>query len=243
MRARKSARASTLISSLAIVALAALLLYQFGLFMLVVWFNFQNPGSSAFMNATLTELRATDPKAELRQQWVPYDQISNSLKRAVIASEDANFTDHEGVEWDAIRKAWEYNLKQAQRGKSAMRGGSTITQQLAKNLFLSGSRSYLRKGQELILAYMIEAVMSKQRILELYLNVAQWGVNVFGAEAAARHYYRTGAARLSNAQAARLAAMLPNPSYYDSHRDTPYLRKRAGTIQARMRLVELPAAP
>src|SRR5690606_28885948 len=163
-----------------------------------------------------------------------------SLKRAVIASEDSNFANHGGVEWEAIRKAWEYNRKQEARGRSKRRGGSTITQQLAKNIFLSSERSYVRKGQELILAYMIELVMSKERILELYLNVAQWGRDVFGAEAAARHYYGTSAARLSQSQAARLAAMLPNPAYYDAHRGTSYLNARTNTIQRRMRLVEIP---
>jgi monofunctional biosynthetic peptidoglycan transglycosylase len=223
-----------------LLGVAAMLLYQFGLFVMVVWFNFQNPGSSAFMSATLTELRASDPNARLQQQWVPYSQISNTLKYAVIASEDANFIEHGGVEWEAIRKAWEYNLKQADLGKDRMRGGSTITQQLAKNLFLSNSRSYLRKGQELVLAYMIELVMSKERILELYLNLAQWGTDVFGAEAAARHYYRTSAARLSAYQAAQLASMLPNPDYYDEHRNTSYLRRHTQTIEKRMRQVDVP---
>lgn len=218
----------------------AVLLYQFGLFVMVIWISINNPSSSAFMKATLAELQASDPSARLEYQWVPYGQISSNLKRAVIASEDANFTDHEGVEWDAIRKAWKYNLQQAEHGKNKVRGGSTITQQLAKNLFLSGSRTYLRKGQELILAYMIEAVMSKQRILELYLNLAQWGTNTFGAQAAARHYYKTDAVRLNSYQAAQLAAMLPNPAYYDSHRNTAYLRSRTATIVKRMRQVEAP---
>src|SRR5690606_25150416 len=133
-----------------LLAIIAVLLYQFGLFVMVLWLSLRNPSSSAFMNHTMTELRAKDSKASIKYQWVPYDQISNHLKRAVIASEDARFTAHDGVEWDAIRKAWEYNRRQAERGKSKMRGGSTITQQLAKNMFLSGSRSYLRKGQELI---------------------------------------------------------------------------------------------
>jgi len=224
----------------ALLALFAFLLYQFGLFVMVVWLCFRNPGSSAFMEATLTELRAADPKARLSHQWMPYGQISSSLKRAVIAAEDANFIAHDGVEWEAIKKAWEYNLRQAEQGRSKLRGGSTITQQLAKNLFLSGSRSYWRKGQELILTYMIEAVMSKRRILELYLNLAQWGRDVFGAQAAARHYYRTDAARLGPSQAARLAAMLPNPAFYDERGATSYLRSRAATIQQRMRLVEIP---
>ncbi len=218
----------------------ALLLYQFSLFVMVLWISINNPSSSAFMKATLAELRASNPTAQLEHQWVPYAQISPHLKHAVIASEDSNFTDHDGVEWEAIRKAWEYNLRQAERGKSKLRGGSTITQQLAKNLFLSGSRTYLRKGQELILAYMIEAAMSKRRILELYLNLAQWGTHVFGAQAAAQHYFHTDASRLNSYQAAQLAAMLPNPDYYDSHRDTAYLRSRTATIQKRMRLVEAP---
>lgn len=218
----------------------AVLLYQFGLFVMVIWISINNPSSSAFMKATQAELQASNPSARIEFKWVPYGQISTNLKRAVIASEDANFIDHEGVEWDAIRKAWKYNLQQAERGKSKMRGGSTITQQLAKNLFLSGSRTYLRKGQELILAYMIEAIMSKQRILELYLNLAQWGTNTFGAQAAAQHYYKTDAARLNSYQAAQLAAMLPNPAYYDSHRNTTYLRSRTATIAKRLHQVEAP---
>jgi monofunctional biosynthetic peptidoglycan transglycosylase len=239
MTARKINKAKLIVATL-LLGFAALLLYQFGLLIMVIWLSVRSPGSSAFMNATLTELRASDPQARLEYQWVPYEKISTNLKRAVVASEDANFTDHEGIEWDAIRKAWEYNQKQADRGGSKVRGGSTITQQLAKNLFLSSSRSYWRKGQELILTYMIEFVMSKERILELYLNVAQWGKDVFGAEAAARHYYKTDAARLSQYQAATLAAMLPNPAYYDAHRSTSYLRSRAATIQKRMHMVEIP---
>ncbi|MGB6104771.1 MAG: monofunctional biosynthetic peptidoglycan transglycosylase [Pusillimonas sp.] len=219
---------------------AALLLYLFALFVMVLWLSVKNPGSSSFMKATLSELRASDPEASIKYQWVPYDQISNHLKRAVIASEDSNFVEHEGIEWDAIRKAWEYNRRQAEHGNSKRRGGSTITQQLAKNLFLSESRTYLRKGKELILAYMIELVMSKERILELYLNVAQWGTDVFGAEAAARHYFKTSAGRLGQQQSARLASMLPNPAYYDKHRNSSYLASRTGTIQKRMRLVTIP---
>ncbi|WP_459616850.1 monofunctional biosynthetic peptidoglycan transglycosylase [Bordetella sp. 2513F-2] len=227
-------------TGLAMAVFSLLILYQLWLFCLVVWYAYQDPGSSAIMRQELSRLREDDPDARLQYTWVPYDRISNSLKRAVVASEDANFTGHDGVEWDAIRKAWEYNQRQEELGRSARRGGSTITQQLAKNLFLSSSRSYIRKGQELVLAYMIEHVMSKRRILELYLNVAEWGNGVFGAEAAARHYFRTGAASLSTYQAARLAAMLPNPRYYDRHRNTGYLNSRAATIARRARLVEIP---
>lgn len=223
-----------------LVGVLALLLYQLGLLAMVIWFNFRNPGVTPVMRETLAALRAEDPKASLEHQWAPYEDISTSLKRAVIASEDSGFTEHDGIEWDAIRKAWKYNQRQAELGRDRRRGGSTITQQVAKNLFLSNDRNYLRKGQELILTYMIEAIMSKQRILELYLNIAQWGSRAFGAQAAARHYFRTDAHRLSNSQAARLAAMLPNPAYYDTHGVSSYLRSRASTTLARMRLVDIP---
>ncbi|OZI77466.1 monofunctional biosynthetic peptidoglycan transglycosylase [Bordetella genomosp. 12] len=220
--------------------LSLLLIYELAMFSMVVWYAYRDPGSSAIMRQELSRLRETNPKAELSYTWVPYDRINTSLKRAVIASEDANFTEHDGVEWDAIRKAWEYNHEQQAEGRSKLRGGSTITQQLAKNLFLSSSRSYLRKGQELVLTYMIEHVMPKERILELYLNVAEWGVGVFGAEAAARHYYGISAASLGASQSARLAAMLPNPRYYDKHRNTSYLNSRTATLLRRMRMVDIP---
>jgi len=181
-------------------------------------------------------MREKNPKAMLKQKWVPYERISNHLKRAVIASEDANFNEHEGVDWEALQKAYEKNT----RRHKVVGGGSTITQQLAKNLFLSGSRSYLRKGQEMIIAFMLETVMSKERILEIYLNVVEFGRGVFGAEAAARHYYRTSAASLGSAQAAKLAVMLPNPRYYDRHRDTSYLARRTGLIMNRMSSADLP---
>ncbi|CAB3693912.1 MAG: monofunctional biosynthetic peptidoglycan transglycosylase [Achromobacter pulmonis] len=224
-----------------LMALAcAVLLYQFWLFGLVVWYNYQNPGSSAIMREELARLRDGNPDFQLKYEWVPYDRINRSLKLAVVASEDSNFTEHDGVEWDAIRKAWEYNQKQEAAGRSKMRGGSTITQQLAKNLFLSSSRSYLRKGQELVLTYMIEHVMTKERILELYLNVAEWGTGVFGAQAAAKHYFNVPAANLGVSQSARLAAMLPNPRFYDSHRNSNYLNSRVYTLTRRMRLVDIP---
>lgn len=233
-------RLRTFIAGAALVGLGAVLLYQLGLFAMVLWFNFRNPANSAVMHETLTALRATSPKARLDYEWAPYARISSNLKLAVVASEDTGFTDHDGIEWDAIRKAWKYNQRQADLGRDKRRGGSTITQQLAKNLFLSNSRNYLRKGQELILTYMIELVMTKQRILELYLNIAQWGTQTFGAQAAARHYFRTDAAHLSSAQAAQLAAMLPNPEYYDKHGATRYLRGRIATVQQRMRQVAVP---
>lgn len=228
------------ISAGVMLLLCIAILYQLWLFCLVVWYAHRNPGSSSVMRQEMARLQEDNPKARLRYEWVDYDRISNTLKRAVVASEDANFTDHDGVEWDAMRKAWEYNQEQAELGRDRVRGGSTITQQVAKNLFLSGSRTYLRKGQELILAYMIEWVMPKRRILEIYLNIAEWGVGVFGAEAAAEHYYGTSAARLNAPQAARLAAMLPNPRYYDKRGVTAYLGRRISILQRRMQQVDIP---
>jgi monofunctional biosynthetic peptidoglycan transglycosylase len=216
--------------------LLAVLLLQLYFFLMVCWWTQFDPSSTSMMRQQLSALRDKNPKAQLEQVWVPYQRISNNLKRAVIASEDGNFLEHDGVDWDALEKAYERNNKR----HKVIGGGSTITQQLAKNLFLSGSRNYLRKGQELVIAYMLEGVMSKQRILEIYLNVVEFGSGVFGAEAAARHYYRTTAAALSPAQAARLAVMLPNPRYYDRHRDTSYLARRSAIIQRRMNAAELP---
>ncbi|MRV74547.1 monofunctional biosynthetic peptidoglycan transglycosylase [Duganella sp. FT92W] len=200
------------------------------------WWVDHNPTMTSFMREQQAALKEKNPNANIRQQWVPYNRISGNLKRAIIASEDANFSEHEGVDWDALQKAYEKNTKK----KKVVSGGSTITQQLAKNLFLSGSRSYLRKGQELIITYMLEALMDKERIFEIYLNVVEFGKGIFGAEAAARHYYGVSAANLGAAQAAKLAVMLPNPRYYDSHRDSSYLGRRTATILKRMGSAELP---
>jgi monofunctional glycosyltransferase len=214
----------------------AVLLIQLYFFLQVCWFTRFNPSSTSMQREQLAELRKTNPNAKLEKVWVPYSRISDNLKRAVIASEDANFTEHDGVDWDALESAY---LKNNKRHK-VVGGGSTITQQLAKNLFLSGSRSYLRKGQELVIAFMLESVMDKERILEIYLNSVEFGRGVFGAEAAARHYFHTTAASLNGTQAARLAVMLPNPRYYDKHRETSYLARRTSVIQRRMNFADLP---
>ena len=211
-------------------------LVQLYFFLMVCWYSQFNPRMTNMMSDQLAALREKNPKAELVQQWVPYNSISANLKRAVIASEDANFADHDGVDWEALQKAYERNNKK----HKVVGGGSTITQQLAKNLFLSGSRNYVRKGQELIIAFMLETMMSKERILELYLNVVEYGRGIFGAEAAARHYFHISAANLGSAQAAKLAVMLPNPRYYDRHRDTNYLARRTNLIVNRMSAAELP---
>ena len=219
----------------AVIALAVLL-YQLWLFLHVWWWVDHNPATSAFMETRLEVLQDKNPDAELRHQWVPYNRISPNLKRALIAAEDSKFLAHEGFDWEGIQKAYEKNIK---KGK-IVAGGSTISQQLAKNLFLSGSRTPWRKLEEAAITVMLEQMMSKRRILEIYMNVIEWGEGVFGAEAAARHYFRTSAANLSAAQAARLAAMVPNPRYYDKHREARGLQRRAAIILARMNQVAAP---
>ncbi|BBE51087.1 Biosynthetic peptidoglycan transglycosylase [Ferriphaselus amnicola] len=213
-----------------------LLVYQLWIFAHVWWWRDHNPSTSAFMEDRLEIMQNKNPDAELKHQWVPYAKISNNLKRALIVSEDAKFVDHEGFDWDGIEKAYEKNLK---KGK-IVAGGSTISQQLAKNLFLSGARSPFRKLEEAAITLMLENMMSKRRILEIYLNVIEWGNGVFGAEAAARHYYRSSAAQLGPEQAARLAAMVPNPRYYDKHREAKGLMKKTGIILSRMHQAEIP---
>ena len=188
------------------------------------------------MQARLATLQAKDPKAKLAHQWVGYDSISIQLKRAVVAAEDAKFVGHEGFDWEAISKAIEKNEKKGR----VVSGASTISQQLAKNLFLSGERSWLRKGQEAVITWMLESTLSKRRILELYLNFAEWGEGVFGAEAAARHHFGVNAAALSASQAAFLAAILPSPRRYAPGRITPYVAGRMDTILARMPAAQIP---
>lgn len=216
-----------------------------------------NPESTAFQRSEVYQLAIHTGALKWRQQWVPYAAVSDNLKRAVIASEDASFIEHDGVDMAALEKAWEKNSKAEQRaaqsaGRASIRpaapnvkppkivGGSTITQQLAKNLFLSGERTLLRKGQELVLTVLLETLLNKQRILEIYLNNVEWGEGVYGAEAAAQHYYRKPAAKLSAYEAARLAVMLPRPKYFETRVNSGYLASRAGTITARMGDVELP---
>jgi len=223
-----------------------------------------DPQSTAFQRSEAWRLLLADRPMAWQQQWLDREAIATQLKRAVIASEDAGFTEHSGVEWDALEKAWEKNIRsealaeraneRAARQEAARRnpapaapvraakvvGGSTITQQLAKNLFLGGERSLLRKAQELVIAWELEALLGKQRILEIYLNSVEWGEGVFGAEAAARRYFRTGAGSLSAGQAAHLAVLLPAPKRFEKRIGSPYVSGRAATIAARMGSVDLP---
>ena len=215
---------------------AAVLLVQGWFFAQVGWWVEHDPSTTAFMQTRLAELRDKEPKANLRQTWVGYGRISVHLKRAVVAAEDAKFVDHEGFDWEGIQKALEKNEKKGR----VVAGGSTISQQLAKNLLLSGSRSWPRKGQEAVITWMLESAMDKRRILEIYLNVAEWGVGVFGAEAAARHYFGVSAAALSAEQAAWLAAILPAPQRYDRNRGAPWIAKKAEILFSRMPGAQIP---
>jgi len=220
-----------------------------------------DPQSTSFQRSEIWRL-ALQGRLAWSQDWVDDHQLSANLKRAVIASEDAGFTEHSGVDWDALEAAWQKNQRaeaaaeqrnarlaqQAQRPGAKPRpvvvpkviGGSTISQQLAKNLFLSGERQVLRKAQELVLTMALEALLSKRRILEIYLNNVEWGEGVFGAQAAAQHYFKVDAARLSAPAAARLAVMLPAPKRFEKNPGSAYLSSRAATITARMGGVELP---
>ena len=213
-----------------------LLFYQGWIFAHVWWWVDHNPSTSAFMQDRLEVLQSKNPDAELQYKWVPYAKISDSLKQALIAAEDAKFVDHEGFDWEGIQKAYEKNLK---KGK-IVAGGSTISQQLAKNLFLSGKRTPWRKLEEATITVMLEKMMDKERIFEIYLNVIEWGNGVFGAEAAARHYYHVSAAQLTAPQAAKLAAMVPNPRYYDKHREAKGLLRKTDIIMGRMGDAEIP---
>ena len=226
-----------------------------------------DPRSTTFQRSEAWRLAIEPRDHAWRQQWVDYPAISTNLKRAVIAAEDSGFTEHSGVEWDALEKAWEKNERAdaaaAQAAERAQRrdagpgaktaaphrppraakvvvGGSTITQQLAKNVFLSGERNFLRKGQELILSYALEAILGKRRILEIYLNEVEWGEGVFGAEAAARRYFGVGAGALAAAQAAQLAVMLPAPKRFEKRPGSAYVVGRAATVAARMARVDVP---
>jgi monofunctional biosynthetic peptidoglycan transglycosylase len=218
---------------LALIGLAAA---QFW-FLAHVWFwADHNPESTAFMRARLEILREYDPNARIAQRWVPYSRIPGHLKHAVIAAEDDKFMGHSGFDWEAIEKAYEHNRQEGE----IVRGASTISQQLAKNLFLSGERAWWRKAQEAGITVMLEMLLTKRRILEIYLNVVEWGDGVYGAEAAARYHFGVPAGALSPAQCARLAAMLPSPRSYPPGLDTVYLQQRTTQILSQMRHARVP---
>ena len=229
---------------LCVLAVVALQLYFVGRIALMAVVA---PQSTAFERSEAWRIATEKDALRWRQQWVDYGQISDNLKRAVIASEDDGFSNHDGVDWDAVEKAWAKNSKAEMRADTRpaatpakVVGGSTITQQLAKNLFLSGERTLVRKGQEFVLTLLLEQLLSKRRILEIYLNSVEWGEGVFGAEAAAQHYFRKPASKLSAFEAARLAVMLPRPKYFEKLPNSAYLTGRSGVIAARMADAQLP---
>lgn len=219
-----------------LLALIALTLLQFWFFSHIWYWSVYDPDSTAFMRSRVEKLRETDPRAKIHYGFVPYSRISPHLKRAVIAAEDAKFVEHDGFDWEGIRNAYEKN----QREGEVVAGGSTITQQLAKNLFLSGERTWWRKAQEAAITVMLELIMDKRRIFELYLNVIEWGEAVFGAQAAARYHFGVDAALLGPEQSARLAAIIPSPRRYSPGRSTAYLERRTVTIMARMGAARIP---
>lgn len=231
--------------ALAALCLAALQLY----FVLrVALMVVVDPASTSFQRSAMWRMASQQGQVTWAQAWTPITGMADHLKRAVIASEDAGFTEHTGVEWDAIERAWENNQRVAEsppsgasrRAKRLPGGGSTISQQLVKNLFLSGERTVLRKGQELLITMALEGLLTKRRILEIYLNHVEWGEGLYGASMAARYYHRVDVARLSRQQAARLAVMLPAPRRFERRPHSPYLVGRAAVIEARMAAVESP---
>ena len=211
----------------------------------IAMMRYVDPGSTAFQRSELGRISLKYSAVRWSQKWVNRPKLPVHIQRAVIASEDDIFASHTGVQWEALERAWSKNARaeakaQAKNRTPKLVGGSTITQQLAKNLFLSGERTFFRKAQELVLTVVLEQCLSKQRILDIYLNSVEWGEGIFGIEAAARHYYGRSVGQLSAAEAARLAVMLPRPKYYEKFPRSPYLNDRAVTILARMPLVALP---
>lgn len=224
-----------------------------------------SPESTSFQRSEIWRISTRQGALPWRQEWVSYSEISNGIKQAVIASEDGDFVNHHGVEWEAIESAWYKNAKAEERALQRIKklenkrknptnpasanklekpvkiiGGSTITQQLAKNIFLSGERNFVRKGQEFVITQFLELVLSKRQILTVYLNNVEWGEGVFGSEAAAQHYFRKPAKQLSNYESARLAVMLPRPKFFEKQAGSSYLSGRASSIVARMPDAELP---
>jgi monofunctional glycosyltransferase len=229
---------------------------QLSFFLRIALMTVLDPQSTTFQRSEFWRLLSEQGSVAWSQSWRDSEALGEPLKRAVIASEDAGFVDHAGIDWDALESAWQKNQraavqaeKQAQRSTARgakkpvapkLVGASTISQQLAKNLLLSGERTAPRKAQELVLTWMLETLLSKERLLTIYLNNVEWGEGVFGAQAAAEYYFRRDANRLSNEQAARLAVMLPAPKRFEKQPNSAYISARAATIVARMAAVELP---
>ncbi len=217
-----------------------LLLSLFALFLLfeivtipifsILHLDSENPKETALMQQRREEAQNTGKKMSIDFRWISLATIPKHVQRAVLIAEDARFFQHVGVDWHEIGKSMEMNLEQGR----IVRGGSTITQQLAKNLYLSTSRDPIRKLRELLIAWMLEATLSKQRILELYLNIIEWGPGIFGIDAAAQRHFRKPAKQLTKEEAASLAAVIPSPLRYNPTQLTPFLEKKKEVILQRM---------
>jgi len=231
------------------------ILYEMVMFVRVFRLRSHDPGSTSLIDIRTSEALAKGQQVRREQIWVPLDKISSNLQRAVLAGEDTNFVTHRGFDYEAIQKAWEQAQKETAREAKEQgedddwlpnfpdfkRGASTISQQLAKNLYLSSQRSWMRKGQEAALTIMLERTLTKRRILEIYLNVIEWGDGVYGAEAASRRYFRKPAAALSASEAAFLSAMIPNPrTVFNPQINPRRVARRQRIIMRGMPYVKLP---
>lgn len=215
-----------------LVIVSFILLVQLWIFSSLVWWRTHPVETTMFMRLDYW----SEPSEPIHHKWRDYDQISDYLKRAVVTSEDGKFMHHHGFDWEGMQYALERNQD---KGK-VVAGGSTISQQLAKNLFLYNKRSFIRKGQEAIATWMMERMWSKQRILEVYLNSVEFGDNIYGVEAASQHYFGKSSRSLSRDQAAFLAAILPNPKYYQEHQNDRRIQIRKKMIRKYMRYSQIP---
>lgn len=215
-----------------LILVSLVLLVQLWIFSSLLWWRTHPVDSTMMMRLDYW----SEPSKPIKHEWRDYDRISNYMKHAVIAAEDGKFLQHKGFDWEGMQFALERNKD---KGK-VVAGGSTISQQLAKNLFLYNKRSFLRKGQEAVATWMMERMWSKQRILEVYLNSVEFGDNIYGIEAATQHYFGKSARSLSREQAAFLAAILPNPKYYQDHQQDRKLQYRKRMIQKYMRYSHIP---
>lgn len=225
-----------IIKWLVALPIAAFIFFNAYVYGNIITYRAVAPHQTAFMNMRMQQMKDEGREVELDYRWMPYEHISVNLKKALIASEDAKFAEHAGFDWSGIQNA----MKRNEKSGEVKAGGSTISQQLAKNLFLNESRSYIRKGEEAAITAMMEAVTDKDRIFELYLNSIEWHYGVFGAEAAAQKFYKKPVDNLTKQQAAKLAARVPAPLFYADHPKSPRLRGKTNIILRRMGSAELP---
>ena len=237
-------------------SVAVWLAYEFLTFPSISKLRTENPTTTSMIEHRISEAAAEGKEPKKYHVWMPIEQISPNLQRAVLAGEDARYFEHDGFDWDAINKAWEEAKREAEKEAKAegeydenawippmpqfKRGASTVTQQLAKNLYLSEERSFLRKGREALITYFLEKELSKKRILEIYLNVIEWGDGVYGAEAASRFYFNKSASNLTPAEAAYLSAMIPSPlNVFNPKKNPKRVQRRQRIIQRGMNHVKL----